>query len=166
MNIILRTPQGRIMSRYGPFFRPVRLFNQIDTILRGFRQPMEDALAPRLDVTEEKGKLVVRGEFPGVKREDIDITLKGRRLEISAKMTRESAPAGDGEGPRETYSAHYYRLLPLPSDVDAEKARATYDEGLVTLRVPLVPGVEPKETKVRIRKARTKRPEAVAAEST
>ena len=51
-------------------------------------------------------------------------------------------------------------------EVDAEKARATYDEGLVTLRVPLVAGVEPKETKVRIRKARAKRPEALAAKST
>jgi HSP20 family protein len=122
-------------------------------------------LAPRLDVTEEKGKLVVKGEFPGVKKEDIDITLEGDTLKLVAEKKEETVSEEATHHYKERRFGRYSRTMRLPIAVDGDKVTATYDDGLLTLRLPKAVEAEQKETKVKVRKARAKKPKAIAEEA-
>jgi HSP20 family protein len=97
-------------------------------------QPMQ--WAPTLDVLHEDGDLLIRAELPGVKREDVEITLHERALTISGERRAEERREGSGYYVRERRHGSFRRTLVLPHDVEEEELSARFEDGVLEVRVP------------------------------
>ena len=97
-------------------------------------QPMQ--WAPTLDVLHEDGDLLIRAELPGVKREDVEITLHERALTISGERRAEEQRQGSGYYVRERRHGSFRRTLVLPHDVKEGEISARFEDGVLEVRVP------------------------------
>jgi HSP20 family protein len=116
--------------------------NDFDDLLRGlglrpiFRD-IESAPEMRIDVSESDGAYDVQAEVPGVRKEDIDITIDGNQVSIAAEARRESEKKdGNREVRTERYYGQVFRSFSLPTDVDDAKAQARYENGVLSLHLP------------------------------
>lgn len=125
-----------ILSRYTPFSDP------FDDFFKGFlvRPVSTDATAPaaqfRMDVTEEDGAYVVHAEVPGVKKEDINVTIDGNQVAIRAEVKNRTQDKGEKSLRSERYYGKVYRAFSLAQDVDEAAAQAKYADGVLELRLP------------------------------
>ena len=92
--------------------------------------------APTLDVLHEGGDLLVRAELPGVKREDVEVTLHERVLTISGERRAEEQREGSGYLVRERRYGSFRRSLVLPHDVEEGQISARFEDGVLEVRVP------------------------------
>lgn len=122
-----------------PRFDPIANF---DDLFRGWNvRPMarEFDVAPdvRIDVNEDEKAFKVKAEIPGVEKKDIEISVEGNQVTISAEVKRETKKKEDE---KELYTERYfgkvYRSFTLPNELDAAKAEAHYDQGVLTLTLP------------------------------
>ena len=131
------------LTRWNPF-RAARLepMTSFDEFFRGLgNRPMWRDLdvAPdmRIDVTEDEGSFSVKADIPGVDKKDIDVSIEGNQVSISAEVKRETSKKDEGkEICTERYYGKVYRAFLLPSDIDSAKADARYDNGVLTLKLP------------------------------
>ena len=94
----------------------------------------------RVDVTENDGAYDISADLPGVRKEDIDVTVDGNQVSIVAETRRESEKKDGGREVRsERYYGQVFRSFSLPVDVDDTKAEARYENGVLTLRLPKKP---------------------------
>ncbi len=91
--------------------------------------------APAVDVLQRDGDLVVRAELPGVRPEDVDITLQNRVLTISGERREEQEEERGGYYVRERRRGSFSRSMTLPEGVDEDSIRARYENGV--LEVPI-----------------------------
>lgn len=92
----------------------------------------------RMDVTDQGERFEVKVDLPGVKRDDIHVTIEGPRVSISAQAKSESE-SKDKEGRvlhSERYAARYARSFELPVEVDDKSAKARFEDGVLTLALP------------------------------
>ena len=120
----------------------------LDEGLRTLMRPINldlDRTAPqmRLDVREQDNQYTVTAELPGVRKEDIDVRIDGRLVNLSAEVKREesAAPAAaNGDGMRTLRSERSYgfvsRSFSLADEIDESKAQARYEDGLLQLTLP------------------------------
>lgn len=110
---------------FRPWFRPLR------------REPALQPMQITLDLTENDREYHVRAEIPGVKKEDIGITVDGNRVSISAEIRKEKEEKKDEKVLRsECYYGRVYRSFTLDQDVDEGKAEAKYRDGVLELTLP------------------------------
>ena len=105
-----------------------------------FRRPQRQLAgvtewAPAVDVVTKNGDLVVRAELPGVKQEDVDITLQNNVLTISGERKAEQEEERGGYYVRERRYGSFSRSFTLPEGVDESKVRARYENGVLEVTV-------------------------------
>ena len=170
MNIILRRDGGE--RALVPFYRPWSLLEEIDTLARDMWDAwrpftLDRSLVPHTDIYEEKDELVMKTELPGIERKDLDITLEGDRLTVKAEKKEEVREEATHHA-RERYYGQYFRSVTLPYSVKEGSISATFDNGVLELRLPKAGEVKAKkievkaqlpetETKKRQRKPRQKK---------
>jgi len=93
-------------------------------------------LVPALDVKEDDEKVVVCAELPGVQREDIQISVDRDILEIRGHKQEEQKQDGENVFMVERSYGSFSRRIPLPSEVDTERAEAHMEGGVLTLTLP------------------------------
>jgi HSP20 family protein len=115
-------------------------FRVMDAFLRWDPLRVEDGVAarggelsPRFDVKQTKDAFVINADLPGVKDEDLDVSLKGALLTISGK--------------REAYGT-FTRSFSLPDSVDGERVTADLKNGVLTVVVPKKPEAQPRKIAV------------------
>jgi HSP20 family protein len=132
------------MRQRDPFADFARMRREMDQLLgdvwerRGYASGHEHGYAPRVDVyyCGEPRKAVVKVELPGVDLEAVQLEIRGRALAISGKR-----PVRETEG--RTYqqvelpSGTFRRIVELGSDVVADEASATYEDGVLRIELPL-----------------------------
>jgi HSP20 family protein len=124
------------LTRYTPFQEG------FDDLLKGFFvRPMafegQTPVQMRIDVKEEDGAYVVHAEIPGVKKEDINVTIDGDQISVSAEVKRNrEEKQGEKVLHSERYYGKVYRAFTLPQDVDEATAQAKYNDGVLELRLP------------------------------
>ncbi len=92
---------------------------------------------PRVDVIDQEDTLLVRAELPGASKDDIDVTISDNLLTISSQTRKETTKEEKGKYQRrEIYQGSYSRSLMLPVDVDGDKAKAEFKDGILELRFP------------------------------
>lgn len=105
--------------------------------------------APALDVLHEDGDIVVRAELPGVKLEDVDITIHNGVLTISGERRAEEQREGSGYYVRERRYGSFRRSMTLPQGVDENSIHARFDGGVLEVRVAGAAAVqEPKRIQI------------------
>jgi HSP20 family protein len=121
-------------------------FDDIDDLFKGFflrpmrMEPGEAAGQPvkiRIDVKEDDKSYQVHAELPGVKKEDINVSIDGNQVSISAEVKREKEEKqGEKVLRTERYYGKVYRAFALAQDVDQEGASARYENGVLELTLP------------------------------
>lgn len=92
--------------------------------------------SPNVDISETDGEIVVKAEMPGMKREDIDISVEDNQLILSGEKKQETEQKDANYYRVERTYGSFRRLFTLPSRVDTAKVKATYNDGLLTIHVP------------------------------
>jgi HSP20 family protein len=126
-----------------------RLLNLQDELDRLFETPMQ-AWAPALDVHEDKDQFTVNLELPGLKREDINVHLEDGTLVISGERKVETVAEGTEVHRRERYYGKFSRALTLPTAVAADKVKAAYRDGILTVTLPKAEEAKPKQIDVSV----------------
>ncbi|MBI2226937.1 MAG: Hsp20/alpha crystallin family protein [Betaproteobacteria bacterium] len=118
------------------------LDNALDDLMRGFFvRPMNyEPTVPaqlRIDVTEDAKSYSVRAEIPGVKKEDINVSVDGNQVEISAEVKNEKEIKDGARLLRsERHYGKVYRAFALDQDVDETATQARYSDGILELTLP------------------------------
>jgi HSP20 family protein len=123
------------------FFRPLRIWPRW----------MEGELALPLDMYETEEALTLKASVPGVKAEDIDITVAGNTLTIKGEFQREEEGKRGNVHFEERHYGKFQRSVSLPNTVDPDKARAEFKDGVLTLTLPKVEEAKPKHIEVKTR---------------
>jgi len=101
-----------------------------------------------LDVVEQEGELLVRASVPGVKVEDIDVSIENQVLTIKAETKTDESHKEGGYLVRERRSGSFHRSLRLPESVDADLAKTTYADGVLTVNLPRAESKKAKHLKI------------------
>ena len=106
------------------------------------------ASALPLDMYETENDVVVKASVPGVKPEDIQVTVTGDLLTIKGEFKSEEKTGKRNVLRQERRYGSFCRQLGLPSGVDSNKAAASFENGVLTLTLPKVEAVKPKTVRV------------------
>ena len=121
----------------------------------------EGQLVP-MDVRATDDEIVVEAILPGVKPEEVEITMAGNTLTISGD-TGSTIPAQEGMLLQEIRRGRFVRTLTLPEGLEADKATATFEDGILTLRIPKAEVVKPRQIKITTGDGQHAKPAAVEA---
>jgi HSP20 family protein len=105
--------------------------------------------APAFDVYEEKDNFVVKAELPGMKKEDISVSLQDGSLIISGERKSETKSEGAEVYRAERYVGKFQRSVTLPTPVTAGKVTAEYKDGILTVTLPKSEEAKPKQIEVK-----------------
>lgn len=134
------------LTRFDPsaafdLFAPLRALEDV------FRDSGMDAFLPsaqasgiRIDVEETAQAYEVQADMPGMKKEDIKVSIDGRQVSLSAKSEQSTQQEQDGLLWRERHAGQWYRSFTLPQEVDETQAHARYEDGVLHLTLPKKPG--------------------------
>ncbi|MFQ6121482.1 MAG: Hsp20/alpha crystallin family protein [Dehalococcoidales bacterium] len=154
MVAIIRRPT-RALTAVEPFYRPVSLLDEMERMARDIWESwpvtFSTNLTPRMDMYEDKEGLVIKAEFPGVKKKDLNISLEGDVLTIKAEKKQEKVAEEATYYSCERCFGQYTRRLSLPFHADAEQISATFKDGLLKLRLPKAEEAKSKPVKVKVR---------------
>ncbi|NOZ58736.1 MAG: Hsp20/alpha crystallin family protein [Euryarchaeota archaeon] len=134
----------RLEERMNQLFRELWSIPRAEERFPGFA----GVRSPFCDVQETEKEVIVTAELPGVSKEDIKINATEREVEISAEVRREEEEKKEGYLRRERQFSRFYRCLSLPAEVDPSRAKATYKNGVLELRLPKVKAE--KKTSIRV----------------
>lgn len=99
----------------------------------------------RMDLAETDQAYTVKAEIPGVKKEDIKVSINGNQVSISAESRKEEEKKSGNMVRSERYYGQQYRSFTLPQEVDDGKAEAKYHDGILELTLPKKPGTGGKQ---------------------
>ena len=103
---------------------------------------------PKVDILDRDDKLVVRADVPGIKKEDLEITISGDRLIIEAKREYEEEEKKEEYVRHEMAYGRLYRSVLLPFEVLGDKAKAELKDGVLEIDLPKVEATTPFKVKV------------------
>jgi HSP20 family protein len=103
--------------------------------------------SPALDLYQSSDNIVAVVELPGMRKEDIEISLHDGTLTISGERKRESS-GGEKAERTERYVGRFRRSIALPTRVDANKVSATYEDGILKVTLPKAEEAKPKQIQV------------------
>jgi HSP20 family protein len=106
---------------------------------------------PEVDVLEQEGELVVKADLPGMKREDIEVGVEGEMLVIRGHRAEEKEVKEENYYCAERATGEFYRAFSLPEGVDADRIQATYEDGVLEVKVPRPAVAQPKKLKVEVK---------------
>jgi HSP20 family protein len=105
---------------------------------------------PSLDVHEDKDSFVVQAELPGMKREEIEVSLHDGALSISGERKQERKAEAAEIYRAERFFGKFQRTLTLPAPVAADKVKAQYKDGILTITLPKTEAAKPKQIEVNV----------------
>jgi HSP20 family protein len=103
---------------------------------------------PPINVWEENDGFVLEAELPGIKMEQIEITCQGRDLTLRGERKDPGDPDENYQR-RERFAGSFIRSLTLPADIDADKVRATLDDGVLRIQIPKSESAKPRRIDVK-----------------
>ncbi len=156
--------EGLVPADYwGPSLSPMAVMRNMDRMFEDFRNEWENAFQypressldvvrqPLVDLSDNGQEYVVKAEVPGVNKEDLNIEVSANVIEISAESKEETKEEKKGYIRRERRYASFYRSIPLPDNVNPDKANADLKDGVLTVTLPKVSAQEKKGKKVSVK---------------
>jgi len=145
------------LTRWDPFNEMARFdpFHDMNDYFKGFMlrpvfQGLEAEPEIKLEIAEADKAYTVKADVPGVKKDDIQISIDGKQVSISAEVKRETE---EKEGKKLVRSERYYgkqfRSFTLAHDIDEAKAEAEYSDGVLKLTLPKKAGTESKKLAIK-----------------
>ena len=141
------------IERWDPFRETISLRDAMNSLLQesfvrpGGTGPTAQTALP-LDVTENENEFVVKASLPGVKPDDVEITVQGDTLTIRGESKAEEEKKGEHWHLRERRYGSFQRSVALATPVNSDKAQAHYEHGVLTLTLPKSESARPRQIKV------------------
>jgi HSP20 family protein len=111
------------------------------------RQASEGAWAPKVDISEDDGKIVVKADLPGVGEKDVSVKVEDNVLTLTGERKFEKETDEENFHRVERTYGSFARSFTLPETVDTDKISAKYDKGVLNISIPKVE-TKPKTAKV------------------
>ena len=111
--------------------------------------PLGATMDLNLDVYETGNEVIVKAALPGMKPEDVDITLTGEVLTVSGETKEENEHQDKNYLRRERRYGSFTRSVTLPEGLQGDKAEAKFENGVLTLTIPKSEEVKPKKIQVK-----------------
>lgn len=111
----------------------------------------EAEFTPAIDIYEEENDVVVKAELPGMKKEDIDIRLDGDTITIAGDKKAERKSERKGFYRYESSYGSFCRTMALPTDVQYDKVKAEFKDGILEIRMPKTEEARERGIKIPIR---------------
>jgi HSP20 family protein len=145
-----------IVRRPSPFGELLTLRRAMDRLLdEDLFRPVatsDEAAGSRLllplDVTTTPDALLVEAALPGVKPEEVEITVENGTLTITGGTAQEHLEEGASHLLREIRRGSFSRSLSLPNGLEPDKAEATFEHGVLRLRIPKAEQVKPRQIRI------------------
>jgi HSP20 family protein len=130
---------GRRFGRWWPSIRwpETKLFTETEMI-------------PSVDIFEDKDDVVVKAEIPGMAKDDVNVNVTDNTITISGEKKKEEEVEKKDYYRLERSFGSFSRSFHLPAEVQTDKAKATFKEGVLEVRMPKTEEAKKKETKVKI----------------
>lgn len=103
---------------------------------------------PTADILEDKKKITLKAEIPGVEARDIDVSLDGRRLTIKGENKQQKEEKVENCLQMESSYGYFKRTIELPAEVDSEKIEASYKRGVLKIVLKKTKASESKKIQV------------------
>jgi HSP20 family protein len=103
-----------------------------------------------IDVVQKADDIIVKASLPGVKPEEIEVTVEDNVLTLKAQSSKEFETQEAGYLVRERSFGTFYRALRLPQSVDTEKIHPVYENGVLTITMPKAEEKKKKQIKVAV----------------
>jgi HSP20 family protein len=103
---------------------------------------------PAIEVFEKDTRFLVKAEIPGMKEDDLDVSLAGNYLVIRGEKKKDSEVVEDECCRSEFVYGNFYRSIPIPATVDPEKIEASYKNGVLEVILPKAKVKQPKKIKI------------------
>ncbi|HET6489951.1 MAG TPA: Hsp20/alpha crystallin family protein [Syntrophales bacterium] len=132
------------------FKRPISLFNHPPG-WPALKFPEMAEMSFTADIFEEGNDVVVKADMPGVKKEDVDVSLSDDMITIRGERKKEEAVERKDYFRVERAYGSFTRSFRLPADVQADKAEAKFDQGVLEIRIPKMEESRAKTKKVTIK---------------
>ena len=104
---------------------------------------------PAIDMYQTGDEVVVKATLPGLKAEDVHITVTGETLTLRGEYKQENEQKETTYHIREQRSGSFERSLLLPTDVKSDKAKADFEDGILTITMPISEEVKPKSITIK-----------------
>lgn len=154
MSIIRYQPPQPVA--WSGFDRLSNLRDELDSLFElplwsnfGRQSQLFSGWSPALDLYQNSDNVIARIELPGMRKEDIDISLQDGMLTISGERKSETAEGEKAER-TERYVGKFRRSVSLPTMVDSNKVSASYRDGILTVTLPKAEEAKPKQIKVEV----------------
>jgi HSP20 family protein len=142
------------LVRWEPFREVISLRQAMDRLFEDSfvglpRLTMDGSGEFPIDIYQDKKNLVVKAALPGVKPEELDITIADDILTIRGEHKEEQETEEDDYIHRERYYGAFSRSVAIPTKVKSDKAEASFEEGVLTLTLPKAGEIKPRQVKVK-----------------
>jgi HSP20 family protein len=142
-----------------PFFSLQRQVNDLfNSFLRGSElSPFGEMdewyaeFSPKIDVHEDDKKIEIAAELPGMDENDIEVSLARDSITLVGEKKEEKEEKGKDCWHMERSYGRFRRIIPLPGEIDSEKAKATFKKGVLRVSLPKTVTAEPAGRKIQIK---------------
>ncbi|MGE5408799.1 MAG: Hsp20/alpha crystallin family protein [Syntrophothermus sp.] len=131
-------------------WRPLsELRHRVDQMIRDLSEGGEEGWAPSIDVIRREDAIVIRADIPGIKPEDVKVTIEDDVLTVAGEHEESSEEERDRYVRRERRYGSFSRSMPLPRGVKAEDVEATTEHGVLEVTVPLPSEEKPQTVEIK-----------------
>ncbi len=145
----------RNLALWEPFSDLVSVRGDFDRLLNrffGLSPEMQYTYwLPAIDITEVDGHLKIKAEIPGMSKEDIKVSVNNGYLMISGEKKQEKETKESSYHRVERYYGQFCRSIALPSDVEAEKVKAEYKDGVLNIEIPKPESMKSKDVEIKVK---------------
>ncbi|HEY8491307.1 MAG TPA: Hsp20/alpha crystallin family protein [Dehalococcoidia bacterium] len=135
-----------------------RMWRRLTEGTLGGATPASRPLEPPVDVYETDGSVVLVVEMAGLRDQQVRLDVSGRRVLIQGERRGEACEPGSRVySQMEIRCGPFRRLVVLPAPVDAERARASYDDGFLSITFPKLPEAEERSVRIQVRRTELRR---------
>jgi len=149
---VTATPARPETATTGPFRTLERFAEEVNRIFDDFGlgrggtrfSGYEGAMtwAPRVDVSQHKGELIIRADLPGVDKDEVKINMTEDTVKIHGERHRAQEEERDGVYRSERSYGAFYRSVALPPGTASDQAKASFKDGVLEIRMPAAPGAK------------------------
>jgi HSP20 family protein len=145
----------KFLNKWEPFRDMLNLRTDMDRLFKtffgGVPEEREGFWAPVIDIEEDNENIMVKAELPGIKKDDIKVTVRDNMLSVSGERKQEKETKEKTFHRIERSYGKFSRTITLPTAVDADRIKATYKDGILNITLPKPESIKPKQIDVEIK---------------
>ncbi len=132
-------------------FRELLSWDPFAAIWEAFpTERMPAGFSPDFDICESHDKYVFKADLPGIREQDLEVTVTGNRLTVAGKREMDETKADERYYARERLYGSFTRSFTLPEGIDVDNIRTELREGVLSIEVPKKPEVQPRKIEVKV----------------